>query len=155
MSSKILPIAFCTCFFLLNYHVYLGCGQEGGGGGGGASDCAQFSDAPPSQPNPIKAGAPSSLHPFLGKQANSKGPGEIKQGKDINVQGGRKRQDITYGASPDVAQASPVYDNPYQATYGNWQVPQQTSPADQVVGGLFFWNMDGKNMQAKKQKRKH
>ena len=142
-------------FFKIN-DVHLGCGQEGGGGGGSASDCAQFNDAPlPSKPTPNKAGAQPLLHPFFGKQANSKGPGEIKQGKNINVQRGRKRQDITYGAAPDGAQVPPVYDDPYQATYSNWQVPQQTSPADQVTGSLFFWNMNGKNTPAKKQKRKH
>lgn len=79
----------------------------------------------------------------------------MKQGKNINVQRGRKRQDITYGAAPDVMQVPPVYDDPNQAIYGNWQVPQQTSPADQVVGSLFFWKLNGKNMSAKKQKRKH
>lgn len=145
----------CIILSFDNIDVYLGCGQEGGDGGGGASDCAQFNDAPLSQPTPNKAGAPPLLHPFFGKQANFKGQGKIKQGENINVQSGRKRQDITYGAATDGAQAPPVYDDPYQANYGNWQVPQQTSPADQVMGSLFFWNMNGKNMPAKKQKWKH
>ena len=95
----------CIILSFDNIDVYLGCGQEGGDGGGGASDCAQFNDAPLSQPTPNKAGAPPLLHPFFGKQANFKGQGKIKQGENINVQSGRKRQDITYGAATDGAQA--------------------------------------------------
>ncbi|KAJ7377946.1 hypothetical protein OS493_025261 [Desmophyllum pertusum] len=78
----------------------LGCGQEGGGGGG-ASDCCQYNDAVPSQQTPNKEGGPPLLHPFVGKQANLKGPVQMKQGKNINVQRGNKRYDITYNPATD------------------------------------------------------
>ena len=149
----------CLCSFLcliisFQNEFYSGCGQEGGGGGGGASDCPQFNDAPPCQSTANKVGGPPQLHPFIGKQANFKGPVQMKQGKNMNVQRGIKRQDITYGATPDVAEVPPVYQDPNQTPYGNWQVPQQTSPADQVVGSLFFWKFKGQNAPTKKPKRK-
>lgn len=127
----------------------LGCGQEGGGGGG-ASDCCQYNDAVPSQQTPNKAGGPPLLHPFVGKQANLKGPVQMKQGKNINVQRANKRYDITYNPATDFTEPPPVYEDPNQPTYGNWQVPQQASPADQVVGSLFLWK--GQNMKTNKQK---
>lgn len=148
--------------------IYLGCGQDGGSGGGGAGDCPQFNDAVPCKPTPNKIPASPQIQPFVGKQANFKGPVQMKQGKNINVQRGRKRQDITYGTAPDpygvasdtygaaptAAEVPPVYQDPNQATYGNWQAPQQPSPADQVVGGLFFWKLNGQNTPNKKQKQK-
>lgn len=149
---------FNYCFFFLR-RIYLGCGQDGGGGGGGAGDCPQFNDAAPCKPTP-------QLQSFIGKQANFKGPVQMKQGKNINVQRGRKRQDITYGTAPDpygvasdpygaapiASEVPPVNQEPNQATYGNWQVPEQPSPADQVVGGLFVWKLNGQNTPNNKQK---
>lgn len=83
----------------------------------------------------------------------------MTQGK--NVQRGYRRQEITYGATPNYGYGwgneygwgqPSVYQDPYQGTYGNWQVPQQTQqtqqtcpdcPLDKVVGSLFLWRPKG------------
>ena len=65
----------------------------------------------------------------MGKQANSKGPFKMEQGKNINVQRGHRRQDITHGAASDYGWGqAPISQYPYQGSYGSWQVPQQTYP---------------------------
>lgn len=53
----------------------------------------------------------------------------MEQGKNINVQRGHRRQDITHGAASDYGWGqAPISQYPYQGSYGSWQVPQQTYP---------------------------
>lgn len=137
------PGCSCGC----NNHGWCCCG---GGGGGRANDCSQcndaFNDAPSTSQRPSQVNHPPLLQPLMGKHANFKAPLQIKPSKNKNVRRGYKRYDVTYSTGdPYGMSTSPGYEYPCDPSYGNWPcqtpqaAPQQTSPADQVVGTLFLW----------------